>query len=88
MPSFAEMPLEVFLDHILPSMQISDVLHLGCTNKFFSIISSDDTFWKRRLESDFNFANAETARNSGWKFIYRGIFKPRRESQFRLEYSP
>ena len=52
--------------------------------QLFSTICSDETFWKRRLESDFNFTNAETARTSGWKFIYRGLFKPRGESKSKF----
>lgn len=45
--------------------------------QFFAAVCSDDTFWKRKLESDFNFSSAGTARASGWKFIYRGLFNPR-----------
>lgn len=70
------MPVEVLLDNLFPSMQIADILRLGCTNKTFATLCSDDTFWKRRLESDFNFSGAGTARTSGWKFIYRGLFNP------------
>lgn len=73
----AEMPIEVLLDNILPSMQIPDILRLGRTNRFFAAVCSDDTFWQRRLESDFNFTGAGSARTSGWKFIYRGLFKPK-----------
>ncbi|KNZ74628.1 SCF-associated factor 1 [Termitomyces sp. J132] len=58
-------------------MQIPDILNLGCTSKFFAAVSSDDTFWQRRLQTDYNFSGAGTARTSGWKLIYRGIFKPR-----------
>ncbi|KAG6908970.1 hypothetical protein DXG01_002577 [Tephrocybe rancida] len=72
----SELPLEVLLDNLLPSLQISDLLRLG-SNKFFATITSDDTFWRRRLHTDYNFSGAETARTSGWKFIYRGIFRPK-----------
>ena len=47
------------------------------TEQELASLCSDDTFWKRRLESDFNFSGAGTARTSGWKFIYRGLFNPR-----------
>jgi SCF-associated factor 1 len=36
-----------------------------------------DTFWKRKLQLDFNFSGHGTARTSGWKFIYRGLSNPR-----------
>ncbi|KAG6897434.1 hypothetical protein C0992_001595 [Termitomyces sp. T32_za158] len=72
-----DLPVEILLDNVLPSMPIPDILNLGCTNKFFAAVSSDDTFWQRRLQTDYNFSGAGTARTSGWKLIYRGIFKPR-----------
>ncbi|KAF5378889.1 hypothetical protein D9615_006986 [Tricholomella constricta] len=77
MSSIADLPIEVLLDNVLSFMQISDILRLGSTNQFFAAVCSDDTFWRRRLQSDFNFSGAGTARTSGWKFIYRGLFNPR-----------
>lgn len=44
--------------------------------KFFATVCNDDTFWKRRLQVDFNFTGAGTARTSGWKFIYKGLSQP------------
>lgn len=29
------------------------------------------------MREDFNFDGSGTARRSGWKFIYRGLYKPR-----------
>ncbi|KAG6821200.1 hypothetical protein H0H93_004020 [Arthromyces matolae] len=72
-----ELPIEILLDSVLQSMAIPDILNLGCTNKFFASLSSDDTFWRRRLQADYNFSGAGTARTTGWKFIYRGLFNPR-----------
>lgn len=76
MNSLSNLPFDVLTDNILPFMQISDILALGCTNKFFSIVCGDDTVWKRRLQLDYNFYPADTARTSGWQFIYRGLFRP------------
>jgi len=45
--------------------------------QLFSVLCSDDTLWKNKLQSDFNFSGEATARTSGWKFIYRGLSKPR-----------
>ncbi|KAG8896354.1 hypothetical protein FRB99_008927, partial [Tulasnella sp. 403] len=73
----SEVPVEVLLDHILPALPLSALLALTCTSKFFALVCSDDTFWKLKLHRDYNFTpNADTARETGWKLIYRGIRKP------------
>lgn len=72
-----EIPIEVFTDHLLPNLPVRDLLNLTCTNKFFAVLCTDETFWMRKLEQDYNFTGAGTARTSGWKFIYRGLFHPR-----------
>lgn len=77
MPSLADVPVEVLLDNLLPSVDIRDLLSLACTSKFFSLLCADDMFWKRKLQSDFNFSGAGTARTSGWKLIYKGLHNPR-----------
>ena len=77
MPSLSDIPVDVLLDNVLPSIPVADLLHLGSTNKFFALLCADDTFWKRRLLQDYNFSGAATARKSGWKFIYRGLTNPR-----------
>ena len=33
MSSLAELPVELFLDNVLPFTQVSDILRLGCTSK-------------------------------------------------------
>ncbi|KAF8141567.1 regulator of chromosome condensation 1/beta-lactamase-inhibitor protein II, partial [Boletus edulis] len=71
-----DIPVEVLLDNLLPSLPIADLLRLGSTNHFFASLCSDDTFWKRKLQQDFNFSDEGTARSSGWKFIYQGLSHP------------
>ena len=73
----ADMPVELLIDNILPFSEAKDVFSLGCTNKFFALITTDDMFWKRRLVVDYNFTGSETARTSGWKFIYQRLRNPR-----------
>lgn len=73
----ADIPVELFIDNILPFCETKDVFSIGCTNKFFALVTTDDTFWKRRLVVDYNFTGSETARTSGWKFIYKRLRKPR-----------
>lgn len=73
----AEIPVEVLLDNFLPLLPVPDLLKLGSTNRFFYNLCDDDTFWKRRIQDDFNFPCDDTARSSGWKFIYRGLSHPR-----------
>jgi SCF-associated factor 1 len=77
MPSLLDLPVDVLLDNVLPSIPVPDLLNLASTNRFFAILCADDTFWKRKLEADFNFTGAGTARTSGWKVIYKGLSKPR-----------
>lgn len=76
-PSLLDVPVDVLLDNLLPSVPIPDLLHLASTNRFFSILCADDTFWKRKLQEDFNYTAEGTARTSGWKVIYKGLSKPR-----------
>ncbi|KAI0251809.1 RCC1/BLIP-II [Lactifluus subvellereus] len=73
----ADIPVEVLLDNLLPFSQVRDVLSLGSTNKYFAALCADDTFWKRKCQEDFNFTSQETARQSGWKNLYRGLNHPR-----------
>jgi SCF-associated factor 1 len=77
MVSLSDIPVDVLLDNVLPSVPVTDLLHLGSTNRFFATLVSDDLFWKRKLQEDFNFSGAGTARTSGWKFIYRGLSDPK-----------
>jgi SCF-associated factor 1 len=73
----ADIPVEVLIDNILPFCGAKDVFALGCTNRFFALVTTDDMFWKRRLAVDYNFTGSETARTSGWKFIYKRLRNPR-----------
>jgi len=73
----ADIPVELLIDNILPFCEAKDVFSLGCTNKFFALVTTDDMLWKRRLAVDYNFTGSETARTSGWKFIYQRLRKPR-----------
>lgn len=72
----AEIPVEVLLDNVLPLLAVPDLNNLGSTNRFFYDLCNDSTFWKRRIQEDFNFPCDDTARSSGWKFIYRGLTNP------------
>ncbi|KAJ7765433.1 regulator of chromosome condensation 1/beta-lactamase-inhibitor protein II [Mycena maculata] len=75
--SLQTLPVEVLLDDLLMFMTIQSVLRLGCTSQLFAEICADELFWQRRLAIDFNFSGAGTARVSGWKFIYKGLFNPK-----------
>ncbi|KAL4065909.1 regulator of chromosome condensation 1/beta-lactamase-inhibitor protein II [Scleroderma citrinum] len=72
----AEIPVEVLLDNFLPLLPVLDLLNLGSTNRLFYNLCNDDTFWKRKIQEDFNFPCDDTARRSGWKIIYRGLSHP------------
>src|ERR1700722_9599275 len=77
MVSIVDIPVDVILDNLFPSVQIPDLLSLGSTNHFFATLLADNLFWKRKLKDDFNFTGAGTARTTNWKFIYRGLTNPR-----------
>lgn len=57
-------PIEVFLDHLLPLVDVQDLLSLACTDRFFAKLCADDTFWKRKLKVDLNYSIID-ARNKG-----------------------
>ncbi|OAX43974.1 RCC1/BLIP-II protein [Rhizopogon vinicolor AM-OR11-026] len=73
----SDLPVEVILDNLLPWLATPDLIHLGKTNRFFARLCNDDTFWKRKLQEDFNFTDEKTARITGWKQIYRGLSNPK-----------
>ena len=72
-----DLPVKLLTNRILPFCEARDMLSLGCANKFFALIISDDAFWRQRLAFDYNFTGSETNRASGWKFIYLKSRKPR-----------
>lgn len=57
-------------------LSVRSILNLGVTNRFFLGLTNDNTFWKRKLECEFNFSGKDTARTTGWKRIYMGMLKP------------
>ncbi|VDB94258.1 unnamed protein product [Peniophora sp. CBMAI 1063] len=75
--SLTDLPVEVLIDNVLPAVDLADLGSLAATNKTMATICADDTFWKRKCLEDFNFHSSETARTSGWKVLYRGLFRPR-----------
>lgn len=77
MVGIADIPVEVFIDNIFPAIDIPDLLALACANRYFGNLVSDETFWKRKLQTDYNFNGDDTARASGWKLIYRGLRNPK-----------
>lgn len=77
MRTIEHIPVEVFLDNLLPLLPITPLQHLGATNKSFYKLTSDDLFWKRKIQQDYNFPESDTARTTGWKFIYKRLANPR-----------
>ncbi|KAL6307246.1 RCC1/BLIP-II [Sparassis latifolia] len=72
-----DLPVELFLDNILPLLALSDLFRLSCTSRLFYLLASDETLWHRKLQDDFNFTGSETARNTGWKFLYKRLANPK-----------
>ncbi|KAI0792170.1 RCC1/BLIP-II [Abortiporus biennis] len=76
MKTISDIPVEVFLDNLLPYLSVPDLLRLGTTSHAFQRLTSDETFWHRKLQEDYNFSGSETARSTGWKFIYKRLANP------------
>ncbi|CDO70141.1 hypothetical protein BN946_scf184783.g25 [Trametes cinnabarina] len=74
--SLTDLPMELFLDGIFPHLPVRDLLHLGSTNRFFSTLTNDEAYWHRRIQEDFNFSGSDTARKTGWKFLYKRLSNP------------
>ncbi|EMD39127.1 hypothetical protein CERSUDRAFT_112811 [Gelatoporia subvermispora B] len=77
MPAITDLPVELFLDNILPLLPNADLIHFGATSRLFYQLASDETLWHRKLQQDFNFSGADTARRTGWKFLYSRLAHPR-----------
>ncbi|KAG7094062.1 hypothetical protein E1B28_007681 [Marasmius oreades] len=77
MLGLTDLPIELHIDVFLPLLPLRDLLSLGCTNKHFAVLCKDETLWKRKLDRDYNFNGANTARTTGWKFIYLRLTNPR-----------
>ena len=75
--SLSDLPVELLLDHLLPTLDVKDLLALGTTNRNFAELCNDETFWKLKCKQDFNFSGSRTARTQGWRFIYKGLTDPK-----------
>ena len=76
MSGILDLPVEIF-DQIFNNLIVRDLLSLGSTNRFVHSVVGDEIFWHRRVQEDFNFSGARTARTSGWKVIYKGLSSPK-----------
>ncbi|KAH7327674.1 regulator of chromosome condensation 1/beta-lactamase-inhibitor protein II [Rhizoctonia solani] len=77
MIQITDLPIELFIDHLLPCVPLQDLLSLSCTCKYFALVCGDDTFWKRKTGEEYNFEGTGSARTSGFKHLYRGLRHPR-----------
>lgn len=75
--SLSTLPAEVILDNLLTVLPLRDLFALAATSKYFYSLCYDDIFWKRRLIQDFNYPLAINARTSGYRFLYRGMRRPK-----------
>lgn len=76
MAVITDLPAELFFDGLFTYLSVPDILHLGCTNRFFANIVADEPFWHQRIQEDFNFSGSDTARRGGWKFLYMRLSNP------------
>lgn len=76
MPGIVDLPVELFLDGIFTFLPVRDLFNFGAANRFFNSVLSDEAFWHRRIGEDFNFSGSGTARQTGWKFLYKRLSNP------------
>jgi SCF-associated factor 1 len=76
MPCITDIPVDVILDNLFSVIPVPDLLRLGLTNRFFATLLTDELFWKRKVQEDFNFPSMDTARDDNWRLIYRGLTNP------------
>ena len=77
MSGLPDLPVELFYDNIFPHLHARDILALGSINRFFHTVSEDDAHWHQRIRTDFNFPSFDTARETGWKFLYQRLSDPK-----------
>jgi len=62
-----DIPVKVLIDNIIPFCEAKDVLSLGCSNRFFSLVVAAEKSWRQKLPVD----------PSSWKAIYQRFKNPR-----------
>jgi hypothetical protein len=73
MSKIQDLPVELLLDNLLPKLETKALLNLSCANKYLLDLGNEDLVWKRKLLDDYNFDGSKSARQSGWKTIYKGL---------------
>jgi hypothetical protein len=73
MSKIQDLPVELLLDNLLPKLETKALLNLSCANKYLLDLGNEDLLWKRKLLDDYNFDGSKTARQNGWKTIYKGL---------------
>lgn len=77
MPLLSELPADLLIDTLLPTLEVSSLVCLGCTNKTWHRLLLDpesptgNSIWKQRLARKKNFPVQNTARTSGWIDLYK-----------------
>lgn len=78
MLTITAVPIEIFLHGILPLLSFRAIQSLGCTNRDFCALTSDETFWHKRLRERFpHHPTSAAAKAAGWKVIYRRMLRPK-----------
>lgn len=76
MLTFLELPQDVLLDSLLPTLPVSDVFSMCLTCRSLSRVIEAEVFWRRRCQADFNFDTTRLPCLTGWKGVYRALTKP------------
>ncbi|KAK6903041.1 hypothetical protein I203_108302 [Kwoniella mangroviensis CBS 8507] len=80
-PTLTDIPNEVILDHLLPVLQLRDIVSLSAVNRQFNLLTSDPTFWRSKTLSDFTFPTTSHPNTSSskdwWKRVYLGLLNPK-----------
>ncbi|KAG0143509.1 hypothetical protein CROQUDRAFT_48734 [Cronartium quercuum f. sp. fusiforme G11] len=75
--SLTGLPLDVFLDSLLPLLPLHDLLSLAATcHALHTLIHSTQSIWRSRVEAEFRFPAGATGRLDGFQTLYRKLSKP------------
>ncbi|KAF7726336.1 hypothetical protein EC973_008916 [Apophysomyces ossiformis] len=71
-----ELPVDIFLEDILPSLDLVSLIELSYTSRFFHRLANDEHVWKKLVMTDFNIPYDAAFRSHGWKTLYSKLNDP------------
>ncbi|UZJ52718.1 hypothetical protein CBS101457_002038 [Exobasidium rhododendri] len=76
MSGLTNLPYQLLLDEVVNNLDVDAILNLRQVSRSFQQLADDDLVWRRKIAEDFTFPIQSTARTSGWKNLYKGLYNP------------